>query len=430
MHPKQRHTSSIGWIDFSSDHREKVRTVLDLLGEPSVLDELGIGAIRDSFSDTLFPGISTIQTRAKYFLTVPRILRDYERLPLQARLKLTLADYLRERENDVMESLDRNHKEKKDLQDGIIGARFVDTGREVQRKPSSVYWNGLRTFGIVTTSVSLKEFARKFANPHAALHDLIAPTDDAKGDDKDAVAHDGPAVHTAAYEAGWEKSITLHLSFDEASFLARQIETHVPESLLGQVLMDDEIRSAFVELPRTWNFAHFCKEAPFLDQLTADLRRVLLAADDFWQLLKGAHIRYNVALQTKYGTRGRQDQFEEQWEAWLSEMRQFSWERWDTSFLWELAGRHRRSIKPFTKCFVENWIDAIRSDVDSVQFLDGLVTRQEQRNKGRRARLRENAEERVPHWIGIETVDYRYPQARTIISDIHNGLTRLEQSDA
>lgn len=70
------HTSAIGWIDFSSEHREKVKTVIDLLASPGVVDELGIGMIRDSFSDTLFPGISTIQTRAKYFLTLPRIFRD------------------------------------------------------------------------------------------------------------------------------------------------------------------------------------------------------------------------------------------------------------------------------------------------------------------------------------------------------------------
>jgi len=64
--------SAIGWVDFSSEHREKVKSVIDLLSTPGVVDELGIGVIRDSFSDSLFPGISTIQTRAKYFLTVPR----------------------------------------------------------------------------------------------------------------------------------------------------------------------------------------------------------------------------------------------------------------------------------------------------------------------------------------------------------------------
>ena len=49
------HASAIGWVDFSSEHRDRVRSVLDLLGGSSVLDELGIGSIRDSFSDLLFP---------------------------------------------------------------------------------------------------------------------------------------------------------------------------------------------------------------------------------------------------------------------------------------------------------------------------------------------------------------------------------------
>jgi len=59
--------SAIGWVDFSSEHRDKVKSVIDLLSTPGVIDELGIGVIRDSFSDSLFPGVSTIQTRAKYF---------------------------------------------------------------------------------------------------------------------------------------------------------------------------------------------------------------------------------------------------------------------------------------------------------------------------------------------------------------------------
>ena len=70
--------SQIGWIDFSPQDRERVATVLDLLEQPGVVDELGIGTIRNALSDWLFPGISTIQTRAKYFIIVPRIFRDYQ----------------------------------------------------------------------------------------------------------------------------------------------------------------------------------------------------------------------------------------------------------------------------------------------------------------------------------------------------------------
>lgn len=54
----------IGWVDFSKTERDKVVSILRLLGTQTALDELGIGTVRDAFSDMLFPGISTLQTRA------------------------------------------------------------------------------------------------------------------------------------------------------------------------------------------------------------------------------------------------------------------------------------------------------------------------------------------------------------------------------
>jgi hypothetical protein len=100
--------SALGWVDFSSEHREKVKSVIDLLSTPGVIDELGIGVIRDSFSDSLFPGISTIQTRAKYFLTVPRISKDYEKLPPNQRRRRKLVTYLNDHENLCMEAMVNN----------------------------------------------------------------------------------------------------------------------------------------------------------------------------------------------------------------------------------------------------------------------------------------------------------------------------------
>ena len=55
----------IGFIDFSKEERNKILATLKLLGTQTALDELGIGVIRDAYADILFPGISTIQTRAK-----------------------------------------------------------------------------------------------------------------------------------------------------------------------------------------------------------------------------------------------------------------------------------------------------------------------------------------------------------------------------
>ena len=66
----------LGWIDFSKNERNKVLSVIHQLEEPAAVDELGLGAIRDGFADYFFPGTSTVQTRAKYFIIVPYILKE------------------------------------------------------------------------------------------------------------------------------------------------------------------------------------------------------------------------------------------------------------------------------------------------------------------------------------------------------------------
>ena len=50
--------------------------MINLLSEQGAVDELGIGIIRDAFANYFFPGTSTIQNRAKYFLIVPYVLRE------------------------------------------------------------------------------------------------------------------------------------------------------------------------------------------------------------------------------------------------------------------------------------------------------------------------------------------------------------------
>ncbi len=102
--------SELGWVDFSSTDRERVSQILALLREPGTLDELGIGQIRDSFADSIFPGFSTIQTHAKYFIIVPRILREFKNLPRAEQTKKKLSEYLKQKEDLVAEHLVERHK--------------------------------------------------------------------------------------------------------------------------------------------------------------------------------------------------------------------------------------------------------------------------------------------------------------------------------
>ena len=70
--------SSLAWLDFSESDRQKALDVIDLFREKGTVDELGIGTVRDSFADLLFPGTSTIMTRARYYLFVPWIYQRHE----------------------------------------------------------------------------------------------------------------------------------------------------------------------------------------------------------------------------------------------------------------------------------------------------------------------------------------------------------------
>jgi hypothetical protein len=419
--------SAIGWVDFSSEHREKVKSVIDLLATPGVIDELGIGVIRDSFSDSLFPGISTIQTRAKYFVTVPRIFRDYEKLPANKRRRQRLADYLNVQENLCMEALVKNHAEHP--QDGIIGERFYKKQGEVQRKPSSAYWVGIRQFGLIRTELSLQAFCRKYANPDQSLLELVKGTDKSKGDDPDAFENGNEGIVCPAYDADWIDQLSLNLSVDEATFLSNQIAAKVPQSLLGQALLDPNLREQFVELPNNWNFTTLADEASFVQQLPGGLTKTIFAARDFWQLMHGAHIRYNCLLQEQHGTKSKKGEFDSEWEGWMKALAAFDWGRWNTGALWDQVKLHQRTIRKHTVQFVESWIDGLRNHLP-LEKLDKLVANQERYNKKSRARLQPNSRESVNEWIGISDLNYRLFQARTIIRDIHNGLSASESNDA
>ena len=48
--------SKFGWVDFSESERKQMLEIVDLFNQQDTRDELGVGTIRDAFSDHLFLG--------------------------------------------------------------------------------------------------------------------------------------------------------------------------------------------------------------------------------------------------------------------------------------------------------------------------------------------------------------------------------------
>ncbi|MDR2391720.1 MAG: DUF6361 family protein [Planctomycetota bacterium] len=139
---------NIGRVDFSKSDRDRVLNVLRRLSEQGAVDELGIGTIRDAFSDVFFPGTSTLQTRAKYLFLVPYICLELERGKA-----LSPQDFINALEQNELDLIKRPHV------DGAKGVIGVVAQQALRVKPSSIYWNALRTYGFFTTSMTRGEYA-------------------------------------------------------------------------------------------------------------------------------------------------------------------------------------------------------------------------------------------------------------------------------
>ena len=112
---------TLTWVDLTANDRDKMRRVLDLFNEKGTLDEMGLGNLRDTVSDALFPGTSYIQTRLRYVLFIPWI---YQRLEDKRVSSPDVEQAARRAEVDLIRPLERSEDT-----EGIIGVVARDARR-------------------------------------------------------------------------------------------------------------------------------------------------------------------------------------------------------------------------------------------------------------------------------------------------------------
>ena len=405
--------SSVGWIDFSRAHHNRVMSLLDMFRDEGVVDELGVGTIRDSLSDLLFPGTSTIQTRAKYFLIVPWIFQDIER---RGRITSFLSE-LEESEIDITKVLRSTSKTA-----GIIGATLPNANPK--RKPSSIYWNGLRTYGILHFKGSIVDYANHLKHHQKKLKNqriqLIESDGNVPGDDRDAnhlyQLHLWYQIPKPPED--WKTNLSIALSEEEARFLKERIVRSCPESLWACILnyYSDEAKS-------------FAGIIDFLTitNLPVHLKEQVRLAVDFNTIMKGVLIRYNLLIQ-RNRENGRLDEIEPLWQDYWSEIQGHNWHQWATERLWHYCPYTQYP----TKQFVERWIELVRAKTFDSASAEQLIKKRELDLKGiSRARLQDRSiAQRQDAFSGIgvredgsvEYLTYRWGTVRTFLNDIQNGL--------
>ena len=404
--------AQIGWIDFSPDHRDRVAAVLDMLKPEGVVDELGIGSIRDAFADQMFPGISTIQTRAKYFFIVPYILYDYQKLPAAKQRTLSPDKYLEEKEYQVMWNLAEqyDHKEGK----GVIGISKRKP-EKIMRRPSAIYWNGLRVFGLIQHGgLGVNSFLKSRGEVLDSLASEPAQGDDAPHDDVDA-QYTNRFQLKLPYDRNWAETLTLDLTRSEAKLLSDRIRAAGKNFLISAMMQDKDLFAAFRKADR---FADFSSTSVKQKGLNPEIEKIVVLAHDFSELMYGAHITYNCILQKKkYSSTA----FSDDWNEWTKGLRKKMLDY--AGFSPDAVLLYVPNLRSHTRQFVLDWWRFVNSN-QSTQKRDELIEMQEFNTKRHKARIRQNKCEDVPEddWIGLGRLEYRMRQVKTIIQDVYTGL--------
>lgn len=397
--------SVFAWVDFADEDRRKMAEVIDLFREQDTRDELGLGVIRDSLADLLFPGTSTIQTRARYFLFVPWIYRRHE---TRNTAGAEIARKARTDEIRLIEALVAGGEG-----DGVIG---VEKRGDLQRLASSVYWAGLAAWRIRRFNGSQDQY-------HRAWDSLLRRSRSVRvDDDKDPI--DGsvdlswdPALPDAP--ADLLKQATLTLTNKEAEYLQHRILSLGP-TLLGHLVTrtEPDRNSQFVWLH------------PEADGFPQPFREYVEHARFFSEAMHGAALLYNLMLSGERGDDALISEYRERFDSWaaLISMRADAFQSWRRDAFWLLVERTRAHVGLPARRFVDEWLDLALSGQKPERLAETeearlLIRERERMLKRGRARLgNPGALARWNGSAGAQQLNFRWHRVRAISADILDGL--------
>jgi hypothetical protein len=386
--------------------------VINLFREKGTLDELGIGTIRDTYAEHFFPGTSTIQSRARYFLFIPWLYRQIE----SERVPSNRADRrARQLQWQLVQSLKAGGE---GPSAGVIG---IEAGENIQRLPSTIYWQGLRRWGIRLFEGSTERY-------HASLDGYYR-------EERAAKSSEGGELLDRAHR-NWFGSLppppatlfaqtTFELTLDEAEFLSERIRRSCGASLLAACLTPLVTRKRQAHAP--W-------ELGGLDSLQISLKQDIDDARRYSLLMEGAILLYNRMLAELASERGLSlsqdgiDRYGSALDRWAEEVIGIQEElsNWDRSALWDRLRCLNPRIPPGAIQFSEVWIQLAITAPRTIR--DNAVARmlihnRESRLKGSLARLSNSrALERWSGESGIGRLTYRWGNAQRILRDILDGL--------
>jgi hypothetical protein len=401
--------SAFVWLDYSERERQKMLNVVDAFREHDTRDELGIGSVRDAFADMLFPGTSTIMTRARYFLLVPWTYQRLERLRVKSG---EIATRARRAELDLVEPIERS-----DDKDGNIGKVAKTT---LKRLPSSVYWQGLNVWGIRCFGGAQTQYQRSLDRYYAQLSSHSERSSERDLEHDDLVS---PNWHPGLVQPPQEfpTECSLRLMRREAEYLAERIR--LSPACSGSLLAE------LVARGRRGADALFAWEHPHCAELPSKLREILDHAQNFSEVMHGAPLLYNLVLAEQARWPEALANHRKGFKEWAQSLsaRSRALAHWSRQRFWELVRSINPRITNPTYEFINTWWDlALKGEVAQLRespAARSLIRERERRLKKNLARIdNPGAQEMWNGDSGTAQLEFRWFISQRLLGDIFDGL--------
>lgn len=403
-------TSTLGWLDSSEQERRAVTELVSALNEPGTLDELGVGTIRDTFADTLFPGTSTIQTRARYFLFIPWIL-----LKVEGDSRRGAEERARRLQLQLCQVLDKAHGPNT----GVIGR---EAGAALQRWPLDIYWLGLARWGIRRHPGSIASYFASLgqAPSYHIGRALEEPVEGHRDETMDGIRGNWASVPDAP--SGFPDGATFALTSKEGRFLCERVALNHPASYLAHILQAGKVEDLDIA-----NYPWDCHTA--MQSASLSVQDWLDDARLFSLVHRGAVILYNQMLAKAHGDEYRIEGFTSELGRWSEAMdnAKTKLESWDRRLMWQRLHTVNPRLRASTRQFADRWYDLAATytglSIGNRSEAQTLIRERELQLKGARARLTHAAaREQRRSYPTTARLAFRWTQVRQITIDILAAL--------
>ncbi len=405
----------LGFVNFNTEEKKRVSKMMQLLSESVAVEELGIGRVRDHFSNTLFPGTSTLQHHAKYFAVLPSLyyyaahcgkkfasINEVERFIIEAEVQIT---------RQLAECDDGQVK------NGITGINtykdaLADYTRYVKYNPTYIYGSGMATYGMIPdTSIYqlIKEISNSDAkNPHNKR--------ELKGEDKTEDAQDYSGEKQLILTSGEQydfmkgSSMSLALTATEAKFVKDKIlrSPNCIGSLLSFLIDKEQLNMS--------DEVSYYNLACFLDGLDDENRDLYEKSVLFSKLIHLIDWSFNYAYYASFKNEKEVENCRLEFEKLYEQHRETIKKKEAYTSLF----KYIREIDPLLTAFCSECYNAISEyGKNSLNQLDLLVKNRERSVKRERSKIGNSAYSTINRG-NPNFNEFRWTTVRTMVNEIRN----------